>query len=98
MKTIRFPKVDDAKFHNVKFWKGKSQRMYGDVHLALKPQVIAGFRINGNVILKVPQGAYTLTDGEASVSGYHLNKLLRFLFLQNIRGEKMLPNENLQCI
>ena len=86
MKTIKIPKVPEDHYYPVKIFKGKSTAY----ELCLRKQVIAGLEIpKDSVIL------YNWNEAEANISGdvvnvpaTCVNRLLRFVYLENLRKGK----------
>ena len=81
MKTIKIPKVSD--FTPVCFYKGKSSRK----QLVLRRQVIQGVEIPKDSTIDIDWAGYkTNHAGDMlHVPAQYVNRLLRFIYLENIR-------------
>jgi len=90
MRTIKIPKVDENKFYAVKVYKTKifNQGIFDLIYL--QPQIIAGIKIPKDSTIKAISGNIQ-PDGildAACVLGIELNKLLRFVYLEQLRNNK----------
>lgn len=86
MKTIKIPKVPENLFYPVKIIKSKTT----PYELCLCKQVIEGLEIPKDSVIRYQWNSTesNFTGDVLNVPGIYINRLLRFVYLENLRNNK----------